>query len=265
MFYNNKNVLKFILNINRLNRGKKNISSSNEKLSSLISFNFIKNKISTFKVYCEIFRKFSSSEILTFLPTDNDFLYYFKFWDNFLHSSLCFGIKLNRKLVPIYYFHIKFGKNSYKLNEFKLLSIFKNINYNSHNFGISYEYRSINDYIKKFYVYFFKEDEIMYLLNKFNIIEDPINIDHIEYTELSNGDNKIIIVYKLNNFKTSTLAKNQLYKKNSILERSIDFFLNEFGILPTYFGKYKNTTTSVYWSLTDNILNKPYVLFHIKN
>lgn len=264
-FYNNKNIIKFIYNINRIDRGNKNINGNNGKLSSLISFNFLKNKISTFKIYCEVFRTFSPNEILTFLPTYIDFLYYFDFWDNNLHSSLCFGIKLDRKLNPIYYFHIKFGRNSNSLDEFKVLSIFNEINYNYHNLGISYEYKSINKFVKKFYVYFFKKNEIIFLLKKFNISEDPYNIDHIEYTELSNGENKIIVVYKLNNFKTPVYVKNQLYKKFSILERVIDFFLDEFGILPTYFGKYKNTTTSVYWSLTDNILNKPYVLYHIKN
>lgn len=264
-FYNNKNIVKFIYNINKLDRGKKNINNEFNKLSSLISFNFYKKKIYSFKIYCEVFRQFFPNEILKFLPTDKDFNYYLNFWDNSIHSSLCFGIKLDRKYNPINYFHIKFGKYSSELNEFKKLNIFKEITYKNHKLGISYEYRSINNFVKKYYVYFYNKLEIMYLLKKYSLEEDVSIIDHIEYTEFNNND-KIIVVYKLDNFKTPYLTKKQLYKSgNKIIKNCIDFFNNEFGILPVYFGKYKNHTLGLYWSLTNNILNKPYIMLHIKN
>lgn len=264
-FYNNKNIIKFIYNINKIDRGKKIINNEFNKLSSLISFNFHKKKIHSFKIYCEIFRQFLPEEILKFLPTNNDFDYYFNFWDDSIHSSLCFGIKLDRKYNPKNYFHIKFGKHSSKLKEFKDLNIFKEIKYQNHKLGISYEYMSKTNFVKKYYVYFYDKLEIEYLLCKYSLNEDASRIDHVEYTEF-NGSDKIIVVYELNNFKTPCFVKNQLYSNSSkIIKNCIDFINNEFGILPVYFGRYKDNTIGLYWSLTNNILNKPYVTLHIKN
>lgn len=260
-FYNNKNVLEFIHNINTVGRGFKVISPDfiPQPLSTLISFNFNNSgKIALFKLYCEIFRKFDKEQILIFLPTADHFQKYFKFWDKKIHSSLCFGIKLNRKFQPIKYFHIKFGNNKDIISEFADLKIFNTIPYNNHNIGISYEYME-DKFLQKKYVYFKVKNEIQKILRQFNLVENIDIIDHIEYTSF-NKNEKIIIVYKLDNFKdpeyTYNLFKGQI--KNSS-KKCVDFFKKSFGLLPVYGGSYDNNTMSLYWSLTNNKFLTPQI------
>lgn len=261
-FYYNEEVLKFINNINTVGRGFKIIppNTKPQPLSTLISFNFNKTgKIALFKIYCEIFRKFNNDEVLNFLPNADHFQKYFSFWDKKIHSSLCFGIKLNRKFEPIKYFHIKFGNNKKIAQEFFNLKIFDIIPYNNHELGISYEYKG-NKFIEKKYVYFKAKNEIQKILKNFNLIENINIIDHIEYTSFNNSE-KIIVVYKLENFKTPEYAYNLLRDKiKNTSKRCVCTFKTSFGLLPVYGGSYDNNIISLYWSLTNNKFLSPEII-----
>jgi hypothetical protein len=146
-FLKNNSVKEFINNINNTNRGLKIINNKIRPLACLISFNFIKNKITNFKIYCEIFKNFKDDDILKFLPNAEDFKKYIKFWGKTIESSLCFGIKIDRHQVPTQYFHIKFSENTF-LEEFNNLEISKIFNITNKRKGLSIEYTKQNKIIK---------------------------------------------------------------------------------------------------------------------
>ena len=51
-FVKDNSIIEFINNINSINRGLKIINKKICPLACLISFNFYKNKIKNFKIYC---------------------------------------------------------------------------------------------------------------------------------------------------------------------------------------------------------------------
>jgi len=271
-FYNNDSTQNFINNINNLNRGQKK-----DPLSTLISFNFYKETVHTFKLYAELFKSFSEDEILKFLPETTQFEKYFPYWNNTRNSSLCFGIKLNNDLEPIYYTHIKFDPNKRIFDKF---SKFKNpkmlditYNYEEVETGISFEYYK-QTCTEKRYWYFYDDENKNKICKKFDMSNEYIN--HIEYTEYDDNTSKIIMVYDYpqdwggTNIGTPTnYVYEQLKKHNhELIDNCVDFFKNEFDILPKYFGSYNNSEIiSIYWSLTKkwNAMNKPYLKNHIIN
>jgi hypothetical protein len=244
-FYNNPENINFINSINSTFRGIKLVDGIPKQLANGISFNFYKNKISLFKLYCEVYKKFNTDEILKFLPNLKDYNNYIDFWDKEKQSGLCFGFKLNRKLQPINYFHIKFGKN-YK---FTNILIDKDIDTKNHDQGISYEYMC-NSVLEKKYIYFRDKDEIKFLLNRFNINESPELLNHIEYTETQNYK-KVILIYDLVDFK----SKKPILGESPVQRKCIDYFWKTHNLLPVYRGKYDTNIYSYYWSLTNNRLN----------
>lgn len=250
-FYNSKAISDFITKINSLKRGFKDIKKTGypSRLSTLLSFNFKNKKIVNFKVYCEIFREFNDNEILQFLPESENFKKYFKFWNRELPSSLCFGIKINRKLIPTQYFHIKFIDTL--LPEFKDCKIFKE-RPTFNRTGISFEYEK-NKIVKKYYFYYTNKEDISYFLEKNNINEKIENVDHIEFTEFDTGEQKIIVVYHYQNFSSFDVIREKFYNVPSI-KRSVEYFKQTHDILPSYIGIYKNTTLGIYWSISSKPL-----------
>jgi hypothetical protein len=244
-FYNNSENLNFIKKINNTSRGIKLVDGMPKQLANGISFNFYKNKISLFKLYCEVCRKFNEDEVLKFLPYLKDYSQYIDYWDKDKQSGLCIGFKLNRQFQPINYFHIKFGKN-YK---FKNVLIDKDIDTRNHDQGISYEYM-FDSVLEKKYIYFRDKDEIKFLLNLFSINEDPKLLNHIEYTE-TQSYKKVILIYDLVNFKN----EKPILGESPVQKRCIDYFRKTHNLLPVYRGKYDTNIHSYYWSLTNNRLN----------
>lgn len=273
-YYNNNYVQNFIFNINQLDRGDKG-----SLLSTLLSFNFYKDDIHTFKIYAELYRKFSDEEILKFLPECSKFNLYFPYWNDKRSSSLCFGIKMDTEMNPIYYTHIKFDPAKRIFEEFvefnnpKLLDI--PCDFKSMETGISFEYY-LERCIKKRYWYFYDDVSKKYITEKFNM--DLLYLDHIEYTEYEDDTSKIILIYDypqdwggdINKKETPNgFVFSELKKFNyDIMDNFIDFMKNEFRLSPRYFGTYnKDGIVSVYWSLTKkwNVLECDYLKNHIKN
>jgi hypothetical protein len=244
-FYNHPGNLNFINNINNTIRGIKLVDGIPTQLANGISFNFYNNKISLYKLYCEVHKKFSEDEVLKFLPCTKDYNTYLDYWDKDKQSGLCFGFKLNRKFKPINYFHIKFGKN-YK---FANVLIDKDINTKDHDQGISYEY-ACGSVLEKRYIYFKDKDEIKFLLKLFNINENPELLNHVEYTETASYK-KIILIYNLVNFKNQKTIAGE----SPVQRKCIDYFRKTHNLLPVYRGKYDSSMHSYYWSLTNNRLN----------
>lgn len=266
-FYNNVCVQKYIKDINSTFRGDKG-----KPLATLISFNFYKDKIHTFKLYGEIFREFTDNEIELFLPTAKDFQTYFPYWNNKRDSSLCFGIKLDYDYKPIYYTHIKFDPNKKiyeKFPQFKTPSLIDvNYDYKTTETGISFEYYN-KQTIEKRYWYFHDEEYKKNVAQKFNLSYEYL--EHIEYTEYKDNKSKVILVYdypqdwgyeSLNNTPADYVYK-ELKKYNyPIMNMYVDFFKSEFNLYPKFFGTYsKDGIVSVYWSLTKDCyaLRKPYL------
>ena len=244
-FYNNPENLNFITNMNNTFRGIKLVNGIPRQLANVISFNFCKNKISLFKLYCEVYRKFNEVEVLKFIPDTKDYNNYIDHWDKDKESGLCFGFKLNREFKPINYLHIKFGKN-YK---FTNVLIDKDINTKNHDQGISYEYAG-GSVLEKRYIYFKDKDEIKFLLNLFNLIENPDLLNHIEYTE-TGSYKKVILIYNLVNFKNKKIISGE----SPVQRKCIDYFRKSHDLLPVYRGKYDSNMHSYYWSLTNSSLN----------
>jgi len=244
-FYNNSENLNFINNINSTCRGIKLVNGIPRQLANGISFNFYKNKISLFKLYCEVYKKFSEHEVLRFLPCSKDYNKYIDYWDKNKESGLCFGFKLNRQFQPINYFHIKFGKN-YK---FTNILINKDINTKDHDQGVSYEY-VCGSLLEKKYIYFKDKDEIKFLLRLFKINENTKLLNHIEYTETASYK-KVILIYNLVNYKNEKTITGE----SPVQRKCIEYFRKFHNLLPVYRGKYDSNIHSYYWSLTDNRLN----------
>jgi len=249
-FYNSLPIQKFIKNINNIGRGVKDINQTGfpSKLSTLISFNFKENKLLNFKIYCEIFRKFKKYEILKFLPTDKDFNYYFSYWDNTLSSSLCFGIKVDKDHLPTQYFHIKLNRVIKEFTECKIYKerpTFKRT-------GISFEYTG-SSVKKKYYFYFTESDDIEYFKQKYNLTLDGGCIDHIEFTEFDNGDQKIIVVYSYKNEAAYSNIQKTFFH-HTLIKDCVEYFTQDHDLLPCYFGVYKNNTIALYWSVTEKEL-----------
>jgi hypothetical protein len=244
-FYNNPENLNFINSINSTCRGIKLVNGIPTQLANGISFNFYKNNVSLFKLYCEVYKKFSEHEVLRFLPCSKDYNKYIDYWDKNKESGHCFGFKLNRQFQPINYFHIKFGKN-YK---FTNILINKDINTKDHDQGVSYEY-VCGSLLEKRYVYFKDKDEIKFLLKLFNINESLKLLNHIEYTETTSYK-KVILIYNLVNYKNEKAIAGE----SPMQRKCIDYFRKIHNLLPVYRGKYDSNIHSYYWSLTDNRLS----------
>jgi hypothetical protein len=248
-FCNAPEMQKFITDINSVGRGfkrQKNNPSNLCNLSTLVSFNFYKEKLVNFKVYCEIFRHFNDKEIVSFLPTPEHFKHYINFWDSNRDSSLCYALKLDRKYNPTQYFHIKLNKFLHEFYECEML--FKNkINFTS--VGVSYEY-SHDKAKKKLYYYITEESEIIKIFSLFNLTVPVQWVDHIEFTYLGNNEIKVIVIYKFRINKCIVgLKENNLY--TGIKKKAVDFFYDKFFIYPSYFGKYDKDICSLYWSATE--------------
>lgn len=270
-FCNNQNLYNFIQNINNIGRGpKRNLATPSQlsPLSTLVSFNFLKEKIVNFKIYCEIFRNFNNDEVRRFLPIDDDFRNTISHWNNHAPSSLCFGIKINRKQIPYQYYHVKlknklacFPENNYlESNDIKYSST-----------GMSFEYCENKKIYEKYYFYITQEEEIIKFLSLKNL-QIPVQwIEHIEYTVFQDTSSKYIVVYKYKSDKCIVgVNENNIYK--GIKKQSIDFFNEKFNIAPSYFGKYDKDIYSLYWSATETpitignqiILNNSYFSSNIK-
>jgi len=261
LFSSNKDIKDFIYNINSIGRGLKK-STYNPilltPLSTLISFNFFLEKILNFKIYCEIFRTFNDNEITMFLPTPKDFNSTIEYWDKDRPSSLCFGIKIDRKQKSTKYFHIKLIKNFKNFPENNFL-IYNNIHYSG--IGLSFEYTTGTQTKKKYYYYITDTTEIFKFLKIFKLIIPIEWIDHIEFTALNENSNKYIIVFKYNTHKCIDSMKiNSL--KTGIKRSAINFFKNKFNVLPSYFGSYDKDIVSIYWSATETpiSINGNYIL-----
>jgi len=250
-FYNSLPIQNFIKNINSIDRGIKDINKTGypSKLSTLISFNFRENELLNFKIYCEIFRKFKKYEILKFLPTDKEFSYYFNYWDTELPSSLCFGIKVNTNHDVTQYFHIKLNC---VLREFTECKIYKTRPSFTRT-GISYEYTK-EQIKKKYYFYYTKTEDIEFFKNTYNLVLENGCIDHIEFTEFDDGEQKIIVVYSYKNEAAYSNIQKEFFQYNT-LKQCVEYFVQDHNLLPCYFGVYKNNTIALYWSITEVPLN----------
>ena len=254
LFSRNRDIKDFINNINLIGRGlKKSTHNPNylAPLSTLVSFNFFREKIINFKIYCEIFRKFNKEEIAIFLPTSKDFEDTIEYWDSSRPSGLCFGLKIDREQNATKYFHIKLTREFKNFPENDYLVLNK-IHHDA--IGMSFEYAAEGQTIKKYYYYITDAHEILKFL-KIAKLDIPIEwIDHIEFTALPQNNNKYIVIFKYNTHKCDNgMEINGL--KLGIKRRSIAFFKNEFNVLPSYFGSYDKNIVSIYWSATETPIN----------
>lgn len=250
MFCNNKDIKTFINDINFIGRGPKRnvqIPSQLSPLSTLVSFNFLKNKIVNFKIYCEIFRNFNDLEILKFLPTTEDFRNTISFWNDKLPSSLCFGIKIDRNQKTSQYYHIKLKE---KLNCFPDNKYLEQSDIKYSHTGMSFEYCDNKKISEKYYFYITNEEEIIKFLS-LKKLQIPVQwIEHIEFTIFNDGSIKYIIIFKYKSNKCIVgMQENGVY--TGIKKQSIDFFDKKFNVMPSYFGNYDKNICSIYWSSTE--------------
>jgi len=244
-FYKLKSVQDFILNINSIDRSRKD-KKDLRPLSNLISMNIDNNKIKNFKIYCEINESYSDNIILKFIPDVNLFKYYINYIDSSRQSHSCFAIKINRDYEMKQYFHLKIKE---PLNEFIESNTFKEKN--TIFFGVSVEYFN-NTFKKNLYFYYFDKNDIQYFLNKYSINENIENINHMEVTELEDGTQKIIIVFNYN-FKQFNFEK---LNEKSISKKLIEYFKQKHNTELLYYGEYSTGTTSLYWQYPFETIDK---------
>ena len=215
----------------------------------LISFN-ISNDFETFKIYYEINKQYPLDVLKKFLPTEKDFLKYIPYWNKDRESSLCFGIKIDKNLNPIQYFHIKFDPSKKIYNDFAEFSTpkFFDRQYDlSTETGVSFEYQN-GIGIQKNYFYFHTLQDKAFISSKFNV---PLeNVNHFEYTEFSDK-NKVIAVHD-NYFNADKCVKSYLLGlKNERIKESIIYFEEKYNLSPEFYGVYgDNKVVAIYWSLT---------------
>ena len=253
--------------MNALKRGSKGkYSDGREKpLSTLISFN-VSDEILNFKIYSELFRNtFTDEEILRFIPSTVEFKKYLKFWDDSKPSSLCFGIKIDKNLVPTNYTYLKLKFEGEIVDQFKTNDL--GLNYTSDFVGIAYEYKN-GKTVEKKYWYYDDVDNIQKIITRFNLQSEVLDhpIYHIEYTEFASGESKIIIVYDYYNsiHANSSFLDDLIHSSFSDTTKNLVWFMkNEFCLEPRYFGVYDKNITSLYWSLTGKELDNPHLMLNI--
>ena len=215
----------------------------------LISFN-VSDDLETFKIYYEIDRQYSNDTIKKFLPTEKDFVKFIPYWNKERESSLCFGIKIDKKLNPIQYFHIKFDplKKIYlDYPEFKKPKFFDRSYDLKTETGVSFEYQN-NSSIQKNYFYFHTLRDKVFISSKFNVPFE--NVNHFEYTEFSDK-NKVIAVHD-NYFTPDKCVKTYLLSlNNSKINDCVRYFEEKYNLAPEFYGVYENNKIiAIYWSLT---------------
>jgi hypothetical protein len=233
-FLNNTQIKNFLDTCSNTNLGKKH-----KNLALLFSFNIQKDEIVASKLYFELYRLFRPSEISKFLPVTKDFLKLQLYWNKNLDSSLCFGIKeINGKIV--HYFHIKTDK-VYNRGILPATSCF-----NKHNIGISYEYGD-GKAVRKIYAYLTEKKDINKFLHENGSQYDTDMLDHIEYTETSDGTKKYILVNDLNKYPKISKV---VFPQNT--HDAIDY-MEQYGAQPVFYGHYLDKDiTSLYFSFTKN-------------
>jgi len=248
-FFVDNEVSRFIFNIKALDRGNKG-----KPLSTLFSVNYLNDKDISVKLYFELYKLYTASTIIKFLPTADDYMRYQALWNKRVNSSLCFGIKRINN-INTRYFHVKidpiYNKKLINFNP-KFLKIPFDIF--TEEVGISYEYGKT--VLEKKYFYIKSRENIIKFFKAYNI--NPAfmtTIDHIEYTEFNN-ESKYIIVKKYD--ASCDVIMNELNKlNNSFMVEHVKEIDKIYNMKPCFFGNYNDTNIiSIYFSLTKSGLPK---------
>jgi len=219
--------------------------SYNEKWIGLVGKNYNNGKVTSLKVYYQIYNKILNEEY----PFEKNYDLYTKFFDYIDHkrcanNGIALKFNLHSKQYSGY-FHIKFkeGFNFAENDSFISLPLKK------FKKAVSVEFNE-NTEVRRYY-YIDNVKDMEYILSFFKLKEDADRLKYIEYTH---NPKKIILIFKNNSDILHCINNNCCNDvKADILSTN-----KNYNTAPSLMGKYFNSSKySIYWDVNrdNNFVN----------
>lgn len=208
-----------------------------ENWLGIVGKNYLDANITSKKVYFQIWNVLEREDY-PFSGLYNIYTKYASYIDMERCANNGFALKQNM-FTKNYnsYFHLKLKKTFM----FDTEDIIEGINLSKYGKAVSIEFNDNKIDVKRYY-YVNEKNDMQKFLSIFNIEENADNLKYIEYTVMPQ---KGIFIYKTPEASIKGIVKNT----NKFIITDILNSNKQLNTKPSFFGKYYNGKTAIYWDL----------------